>query len=368
MKWKNMTWRDSARILFIVVCVLALFVVLQSVVSAKASRWDISKRPTQYWWTGDPVQDRAWKWAQDVDSMLELGANPGTGEVFYVDSGVTAEGDGTSWTQAKDTLDEAIALCTAARGDVILVAQGHQEVKAAAGDVFTLDIAGTTVIGVSNGGCSGAVASGAATNNLMPVFILDHADATATISAANCRISGLRFESDVADNANGVTLAATADGAVITGCLFSDGAAAEELVIGVSIAAGCDDVQISGCRFYTVPTGGCASGIKFVGASARSVIVGNWIQGDYSASCIDGVTAAGTLLTISDNYLINIDSTAGSCIDMHASTTGMTCNNRMMGGKSIADTWIAAGMVSIENYGTGAVSASGLVEPAVDGD
>jgi hypothetical protein len=50
-----------------------------------------------------------------------------TGDVFYVDSNVANEGDGTSWTRAKDTLDEAVALCAIDNGDVILVAQGHAE-------------------------------------------------------------------------------------------------------------------------------------------------------------------------------------------------------------------------------------------------
>jgi len=299
---------------------------------------------------------------QGMDPLYDMinegisGANTGTGQIFYVDSGVSGGGQtGLDWTNAVTTIDAAIGLCTASRGDVIYVAQGHTETSATAADVVTLDVAGVSVIGLGSGA-------------LVPTLTLGHADTTVTVSAASCRISNIKIISDVADAAAGITAGATADGLVVDNCWLTDGAAAKELVIGISVAAACDNVKIMNNRFYTVPAGGCASAIKLAGESAQSVIMNNLIQGDYSASCIDGTTAASTLLTISDNYLINIDTTAGSCIDMHASTTGMTCNNRMMSGKSIADTWIADGMVSIENYGTGAVSASGLVEPAVDSD
>ena len=291
--------------------------------------------------------------------------------VYFVDSGATNtlnanDGEhGNSWTQPFATLNYAISRCTAAQGDIILLAPGHAETIEDTGtasgtttDECVVDKSGVHIIGIGHG-------------QLRPTFTLEGATDAAIVviaAATNVHIKNIEIVSNLANVAAGITLSATSDGAVIEDCVFRDGAAAKELVIGISVAAACDNIIIRNNRFYTVPAGGCASAITLAGESARSVITGNFIQGDYSASCISGVTAAATLLNISDNYLINIDTTAGSCIDMHASTTGMSCNNRMMGGKSIADTWIADGMVSIENYGTGAVSASGLVEPAVDGD
>lgn len=303
--------------------------------------------------------ERNFKSAQDVLDKVDQALIPtmlGLGRFFYVDATNGSDNfDGKSWIKAKATLDAAIGLCTADKGDRILLAPWHAETNTATGNTALLDIAGVTVIGICQG-------------NQRATFTHGHAGTTISVTAANCRITGIKIISDVADNAVGLTGGAACDGLEVDHCILTDGAAAKELVIGLQLAAAADGCFIHDNRFYTVPAGGCASGIQLVGESAQTVIVNNHIQGDYSASCIDGVTAAATLLDISGNKLINIDTTAGSCIDMHANTTGMSCDNRMMGGKSIADCWIANGMVSVENYATGAVSASGLVEPAVDGD
>jgi hypothetical protein len=106
----------------------------------------------------------------------------GTGRVIYVDSGATAGGGGT-WETAFNTIDAAMDDCVADRGDTIYVAQGHVEVEAGAASIFTADVEGVSIIGVSNGAASGAIAAGAVTgtDSQMPVFILDHASATATV-------------------------------------------------------------------------------------------------------------------------------------------------------------------------------------------
>jgi hypothetical protein len=299
------------------------------------------------------------KKSQDVLDKVDQALIPsmvGLGSLFYVDATNGDDTfDGKSWKKAKATIDAAIGLCTADKGDRILMAPWHAETLTAATSCV-MDIAGVSLLGIVQG-------------NQRPTISLGTlAAATISVTAANCRISGIKLISAVIDATAGITVAATGDGLEVDNCIITDGGAALEMVIGISLAAAADGCYIHDNRFYTVPAGGCATAITLVGESAQTVIVRNYIQGDYSASAISGVTAAATLLTVSDNYIINIDTTAGSCIDMHASTTGMSCNNRMMGGKSIADCWIADGMVSIENYATGAVSASGLVEPAVDGD
>ena len=303
--------------------------------------------------------EEKFKKVQDVADKMDQALIPamvGLGSLFYVDATNGDDTfDGKSWKKAKATIDAAIGLCTANKGDRILVAPWHAETIASATGCV-MDIAGVSLLGICQG-------------NQRPTLTLDTATtATVSVTAANCRISGFKLISDLADLACGITVAATGDGFELDNCILTDGAAAKELVIGISLAAAADGCNIHDNRFYTVPAGGCATAITLVGESAQTVIVRNLIQGDYSASGISGVTAAATLLNVSDNYIINIDTTAGSCIDMHANTTGMSANNRMMGGKSIADCWIANGMVSVENYATGAVSASGLVEPAVDGD
>jgi hypothetical protein len=279
------------------------------------------------------------------------------GSLFYVDATNGSDTyDGKSWKTAKATLDAAIGLCTADSGDRILVAPWHAETLTAATSCV-MDIAGVSILGMVQG-------------NQRPTISLGTLAATTiSVTAANCRISGIKLISAVIDATAGITVAATGDGLEVDNCIITDGGTALEMVIGISLAAAADGCKIHDNEFYTVPAGGCASAIKLAGESSRTVIANNIIQGDYSASCIDGTTAAATLVSILNNDMVNIDTTAGSCIDMHASTTGIAAKNTMMGGKSIADCFIAAGMVANNNYSTGAVSASGiLAEPAADAD
>lgn len=276
------------------------------------------------------------------------------GNLIFVDSTNGADtNSGKSPDSAMATLDAAIGKCTANQGDVILVAPGHAETLVGATSCV-LDVAGVTIIGLGEG-------------TVRPTFTLG-TDTAATISvtAANGRIENCRIISDLADVAAGITAAAGADGLHVRGCYFSDGGAAKELVIGISLAAGCDFCVIEDNEFYTVAGGGCASAIKLVGASNRTIIRRNISIGDYSAANIDGATAAGTLLTIDGNILQNVDSTAGLCASMHASTTGLFVNNRGQGAKTNTRPFSVAGMMVAENYGSAAVNESGAIDPAVE--
>ena len=294
------------------------------------------------------------RWMADIEQLVEAGFPLGTGKIFYVDSGVTTEGNGTTWATAKQTIDAAIGLCTASRGDIILVAQGHAEsVAGAAGCV--LDIAGVTIIGIGNGALIPTITLGTATA------------ATISVTAANCRISGIKIISDLADVAAGITAAAGADGLVVDNCILSDGGAAKELVIGISLAAGCDNCRIVNNTFYTADGGGCASAIKFVGGSDDTKIIGNMIFGDYSAAALDLATAASTRILVMDNLIRNADTTASFAIDCHASTTGWLARNYCgTEGGAHGDAIAAADMSCAENVASGADGAQGIAEPAVD--
>ena len=84
-----------------------------------------------------------------VDTISLLGMKGlGTGSVFYVDSAVS-DSEGTSWATAVATIDDAVNLCTADRGDYILVASTHVEDLGL--EDPKVDIAGVTIIGLGNG-------------------------------------------------------------------------------------------------------------------------------------------------------------------------------------------------------------------------
>jgi hypothetical protein len=302
--------------------------------------------------------ENKFKLVQDVSDKMNDALIPamlGMGSLFYVDATNGSDTyDGKSWKTAKATLDAAIGLCTADSGDRILIAPWHAESLAAATSCV-FDVAGVTAIGLVQG-------------NQRPTFTLGTAAAaTISVTAANCRISGFKIISDLADVAAGITVAATGDGLEVDHCILTDGAAAKELVIGISLAAAADGCKIHDNEFYTVDAGGCASAIKCVGESARTVITRNIIWGEYSVACIDCSTAAQTIITVTYNDMQNTAAAAG--FTAHANSTGIYCHNTLTTGESIANSYVGAKFSVADNYTSGAVGASGILgEPAHDAD
>ncbi len=297
-----------------------------------------------------------------------LTSKTGTGRIIYVDSGAT-EGAGNTWATAWNTIDAAMDSTVADRGDTIYVAQGHVEVEAGAAAIFTCDVEGVSIVGVSNLSASGAIAAGAVTgtDSQMPVFILDNASATISVTAANVTIKGIRIESDVIDAAAGITASAAADGLRVENCVLRDGAAAEELVIGISIAAACDNVRIENNYFSTVPAGGCTNAILLVGASDNSVIKGNVVYGTYSTGMLLASGAASVNLTVKDNTFATVSAAVG--VAFNAATTGIFSGNYVGTATTIAGSLTGENaMYCFENYITGAAAASGIIDPAVDSD
>ena len=66
---------------------------------ADATAWNIHAKPTESWLSGS-VADPAWNWMKAVDGLVGAGATTAQGESFYVDSGLTTAGTGTSWDRA----------------------------------------------------------------------------------------------------------------------------------------------------------------------------------------------------------------------------------------------------------------------------
>ncbi len=298
----------------------------------------------------------------------KIPSTEGTARIIFVDSGATAGGGGT-WETAFNTIDAAMDDTVADRGDIIYVAQGHVEVEAGAAAIFTCDVEGVSIIGISNGSASGAIAAGAVTgtDSQMPVFILDNAGATISVTAANVTLSGLWIESDVIDAAIGITVAATGDGSVIKNCVFRDGAAAEELVIGISIAADADNCQILDNSFSTVPAGGCTNAILLAGGMDDGVIRGNIAYGTWSTGTLLASGAASVNLTIMDNIFVT--TSANVCVSLNAGTTGILASNRMGSADTILNTLQGeTAMYTFDNYATGAPAASGVLTPAADSD
>ena len=279
------------------------------------------------------------------------------GPEYHVDATNGADtNSGLDWDNALASWDAAINKCDGDAGEVIYMAPWHAESIGSA-TALALDTAGISHIGLQCGIQRPTITLGTT------------AGATIGVTAANQRISGIKIVSAVIDCTAGITASSAGDGLQVDNCIITDGGAALEMVIGISLAASCDGCKILNNEFYTVPLGGCASAIKLVGDSARTVIANNIIQGDYATSAIDLSTAVTYLVTIRNNFIVNIDATAGACVKAYTGTTGLVVRNILAGPHSIAGTYVGDAMVCNWNYATGAVTKSGILEePAADAD
>ena len=299
--------------------ITALILVI-AVVAVYAYTPDDYVRGRTYFGSGTKTLDPMYLHMQDAANGF---GQLGTGQVFYVDSNVSNEGDGTSWTRAKDTLDEAVNLCTDSRGDVIYVAQGHSETFIT--QSADLDVIGITVIGLGNG-------------SLRPTIVYTHADGEVAIGADNVSISGFRFISSITEVLMGIEVEDGVDYFTISGCEFTDAGDAvgtDEFLEAINFVNANIGCTIANCRF-NAKAAGAAHAIFMDADTDQTTIIGCDIRGDYSVACIGGDTAASTDLLIKDNILINGSLVADSGINTVAaivlldSTAGLIAGNQIV--------------------------------------
>lgn len=172
--------------------------------------------------------------AFDYKASQMLSPLVSTGRTIYVSSVTgTASSQGTQPRSPISTIDAAIGLCTANKGDRIVVLPGHAETLSAASDI-TCDVAGVTIIGIGTG-------------SLMPTLTYSATAATTVISAANVTISGIRFVAGIDNVAVFVTMGA--DWGRLSGCEFW-GNATYQFINGVGITTTKDYAIIEGCKFW----------------------------------------------------------------------------------------------------------------------
>ena len=292
-------------------------------------------------------------WASWVEGGLtRLGGVPGTGEIYYVDSGRAVEGDGTSWTQAKKTLNAALALTTASRGDVILVAEGHAETISTAALSPTVSKAGVSVFGLGHG-------------TLAPTFTVTHVDGTVDVNAPNTRLSNLRFVANVDDTKVLLTLNAQAGGSIIDNCVFRDTAANKDYLVGIQVTTPNDVRVLHNCFKTTAEAGG--NNAILSAANTGLEIIGNNIYGKFATG---GILTSAPLVraVIADNIVVNAE--AAIAIALNGTTsTGILARNLLGGTTSIAAALTGEdAMWCFENYVTGEAGASGIIDPTVDAD
>ncbi len=265
---------------------------------------------------------RRWIGTLNTD-ITSSGINRGTGLVFYVDSnaGGSSSSAGTTITSAVPTLDDGVNLCTANRGDVIYVMQGHAETFTAADDV-DVDVAGVTIIGLGNGAdipTFSYTASGE--------FVLGG-------DGDSCVIANLRFIATTDSVVKAIDVEATCTDWAILNCIFeAETTTTDEFDDAITIAAASHRGLVAGCIFRG-DSGANAdpqSAINFI-SSHYLRIIGNSFFGDRAVACIENASPSN-FITIRDNTLFNgiIGGTAGlntvAVISVHSGTTGVIINN-----------------------------------------
>lgn len=247
-------------------------------------------------------------WAEGVEGSI------GTGSKFYVDSGVATGGDssGSSWTNAAATLDAGVNLCTANRGDVIYVAQGHNEAIAVA-DAVDIDVAGVTVVGLGTG-------------SLKPTFDYDAATADMfVIGADNVTLVNLRFRVSTNATANAIDVPDGIDYASVLYCDFGFAeTATDEFATAIQANDASNYLTVQGCYFDA----GAQAAVAAITMSKDTLGTNfskNIVIGTYSTAPVLGDTTASTNMIIDGNTFY----TGGSAdtFNLVAASTGIVSNN-----------------------------------------
>lgn len=231
---------------------------------------------------------------EDGVAVLTAGDNVMiVGTAWYVDSTHASKSDASGYGTSPDTpfatLDYAIGAAAANNGDVIYLAPGHAETKAAAGSLWAADKAGQRIIGLGNGADR-------------PTFTFSDTAAVCTISAASVYIENILLVAGVDSVVAPLTISA-AD-VTLKNVEFRD-TTDVEFVAGVITTAAADRLTIDGL-YYNGYTGGnaCTIGVKLVGTNG-AVIRNSRFHGLFSTGCIQMVTTVCTDIVIENCYFLN---------------------------------------------------------------
>lgn len=332
-----------SRVLGVFSVLLISLVMLAWPVHAGVTAWDIYQRPTGDWFSSGDNYDVGWQWAKSVDNILGAGMGLGNGTVYYVDQNVSVEGDGLSWANAKDTINEAITLCSA--GDMIRVA---------AGSTFTMGAAANEVL-VSKG----VMIVGEGIGSRMPMFdYTGDVSGAFTVAADNVVLRNLRFHANVTDVNEAVLVSAGSTDLMVLGCLFDvEAEGTDEFIECVDSAGGAaSDRPIYIGNIFRMGAGACDAGIEFAD-SDYAIIKHNSFHGDFGTACLNNITTASNHIEVEGNRFFNgtIGGAAGlngqPVAEFHSGTSGFFVANECFANvATVAAVLVGADMFMSRNY------------------
>jgi hypothetical protein len=287
-----------------------------------------------------------------------LGSDFTTGNTFYVSSAVS-NGDGLTPASALSTIDAAIGLCTANKGDRIYVLPNHEEtITTAAG--IAADVAGVSIIGLGN-------------YNQRPRVLLDGAtDVTVAVSAADVTFHNIVFASGHADIVTCFNI--TAAGCTLSALEFVNNVVDENFLTEIKATSttdnNADGLTVVGCRAFTVD----ASALEFIelNADINAMVVRN------NFVCKDAATAGKFMLCATGKDVTNCH------IENNRLVTGMTAGDLFIDNDTTANSGIVAwnfvghhdtagavpfdcdGVRLFQNYAVSDDTTQGVLFPAAD--
>ena len=231
-----------------------------------------------------------------------------TGEIFFVCSvtGTNAAGGGNNPDAPLATLAYAITLCTASKGDQIILMPGHAETTTA----IALNKAGVKILGLGYGRNRPALTATTDATDLL------------NVTAANCELENVRLVGAASGVTALVDLSSAATDFVARGCTFEQAATPLSCIT----IGGAERFRFSGCTFI-----GTANGPDRV----FSIEVGcdNWVIEDCKflyplgidneliksvATCVGYVIENVTVVGI-DTLLVNFSSSSAGINGLFAS-------------------------------------------------
>ena len=185
-------------------------------------------------------------------------ARTSTGSIFWVHSvtGSDAAGYGSGPDTPVATIDYAIGLCTASKGDVIYAMPGHNE---GLGDAqIAVDVIGISIVGLGSG-------------SLRPRIDFDHANASIDVSAVGCTIKNITLLPSVTDVLIAVDVMAAATDVTIEDVEAlpgEDGAGVDDFAAVVEFKAGCTRGIVRRLKVRQhASAAGYIAGVRLKGAS-----------------------------------------------------------------------------------------------------
>jgi hypothetical protein len=246
-----------------------------------------------------------------IFAVREIADHPN--DVFWVDSatGTDAAGHGSHPDDPVATIDYAIGLCTAAKGDVIYVMPGHNEGLGNA--QIDVDVEGVSIIGLGKG-------------SLIPRIDFDHANASIDIGANGCTLKNLRLLPSITDVLIGIDIASNVTDTTIDGIETmpgEDGAGADEFVTHIALKGGNSRTVIQGVKLMDQASAAGSKNGVLLDDACDDVVIRNFrikLEGAALVAGINGDTTLSTNVLIEDGT-ITMDAEPG--IEVLTGTTGI---------------------------------------------